>query len=635
MPRKRSDFNPGIYAFKGFASIDRSLGNPRGSGFYPSNREFGSTVQRSVIDQWNLESDWVKWRKGYEIYNRTAWSTLKIKNENYDPGLEETNSNTPFVDALLNATLYKNTPYEISNTFSGYEYPTMKADTNTHYVVKRTPENISLGTVTSVKNDSFTYTDNFNNGEIFVSVNPDATTGKLLRQMVGERITDGAYTDDNRTEATLKRILTSDTKPAIYTGRTLSDELKNFVELKQKATTVKISIPVADVNVTTNNGDFIPNQGVNNQVKNAEGSLDILANPELLTNKIIYVTNFFIDKPLSSMNSVTFKDDDFFFEVSINESETGQALVGLDQGVNELPPSMLDLTDLPTIFTTTNASYTIEGSYVFKKASYQKYFGSQYLTGEVVQGLVQDIAYSIIPFIVEKADIVNNQFIIESRPYFAEVKLYPALEAGTQLVFSDNSFAKTFTTNEKWTNLHTDVDPWMDEVFTTELSLRPSITYSCSCPNYSHTLLAMPQSTQDSNTRKTNRQQRYPLPTALSPDEFDMIGQNKVAGKAASWETDQHRLSFKLCKHVIASMFNDDVRVREPNQYPIGSDNRYSNAAERFNEKLVQEIINSANAYNLSYKRTGISISEIVFAMSNGLNLDSIETAYVVLDSTQ
>ena len=52
-------------------------------------------------------------------------------------------------------------------------------------------------------------------------------------------------------------------------------------------------------------------------------------------------------------------------------------------------------------------------------------------------------------------------------------------------------------------------------------------------------------------------------------------------------------------------------------------------------EKLVQEIINSANAYNLSYKRTGISISEIVFAMSKGLNLDSIETAYIVLDSTQ
>ena len=635
MPRKRSDFNPGVYAFKGFASIDRSLGNPRAAGFYPSNREFGSTVHRSVIDQWNLESDWVKWRKGYEIYNRTAWSTLKIKNVNYDPGLDATGSNTPFVDALLDATLYRNTPYQISNTFTGYEYPTMKADTNTHYVVKRTPENKSLGTVTSIKNNSLVYTDNYDNGEVFVSINPDTTTGRLLLQMVGERIADGSYTDNNRTEATLKKILTADTKPAIYTGRTLSDELKNFVNLDQKPTTVRITIPVADVNVTTNSGDFIPNQGVNNQVKNAEGSLDILSNPELLTNKIIYITDFFVDKPLSSMDSVTYKDDDYFFEVSIKENETSQPLVGLDQGVNELPPSMLDLTGLPTIFTTANASYTIEGSYVFKKASYQKYFGSQYLTGEVVQELVHDISYSIIPFIIEKADIVNNELIIESRPYFAQVKLYPSLESGTQLVFTENSFAKTYTTDDKWTDIHTDVNPWMDEVFTSGLPLRPSVTYSCSCPNYSHTLLAMPQMSQDGTTRKINRQLRYPLPTALSPDEFDMIGQNKVAGKSASWETDQHRLSFKLCKHVIASMFNDDLRVREPNQYPVGSDNRNSNALENFNEKLVQEIINSANAYNLSYQRTGISISEIVFAMSNGLNLDPIETAYVVLDSTQ
>lgn len=634
MPRKRSEFNPGVYAFKGFASINRSLGNPRASGFYPSDRGFGSSVTRSVIDQWNLESDWVKWRKGFEIFNRTAWTTLKVKNQSYDPGLAETSSNKPFIDASLSATLYKGKPYEISNTFTGYEYPTMKADTNTHYVVKRTPENISLGTVTSVKNDSFVYTEDYNNGEVCVIVTPDATTGRLLLQMVGERITDGSYTDNNRTEATLKKILTSDTKPAIYTGRTLSDELKNFTTFNQKATTVKITIPVADVNVTTNTGNFIPNQGVNNQTKSTEGALDILNNPDLLTGKVIYITNFFIDKPLSSMNSVAFGDDDYFFEISINESETNQALVGLDQGVNELPPSMLDLTDLPTIFTTSNASYTIEGSYIFKKASYQKYFGSQYLTGQVVEGLVQDISYSIIPFIVEKADIVNNELVIQSAPYFAEVKLYPNLEAGTQLVFTDNSFAKTFTTVDKWTDLHIDVDPWMDEVFTSGLALRPAVTYSCSCPNYSHTLLAMPQASQNSDTRRTNRQQRYPLPTALSPNEFDIIGQNKVAGKAAGWETDKHRLSFKLCKHVIASMFNDDIRVREPNQYPIGTE-RYSNAAEQFNEKLVQEIINSANAYNLSYQRTGISISEIVFAMSNGLNLDQIETAYVILNSTQ
>ena len=42
-----------------------------------------------------------------------------------------------------------------------------------------------------------------------------------------------------------------------------------------------------------------------------------------------------------------------------------------------------------------------------------------------------------------------------------------------------------------------------------------------------------------------------------------------------------------------------------------------------------------AEAYNTSYKRSGISVSEIVFALSQGLNLDPIETAYVVLNSTQ
>ena len=51
--------------------------------FYPSNREFGSSVHRSVIDKWNLESDWVKWRKVMR-YITALWSTLKIRNVNYD-----------------------------------------------------------------------------------------------------------------------------------------------------------------------------------------------------------------------------------------------------------------------------------------------------------------------------------------------------------------------------------------------------------------------------------------------------------------------------------------------------------------------------------------------------------------------
>ena len=173
----------------------------------------------------------------------------------------------------------------------------------------------------------------------------------------------------------------------------------------------------------------------------------------------------------------------------------------------------------------------------------------------------------------------------------------------------------------------------MDEVFSTGLALRPSPVYSCSCPNFSHSILAMPQASSDDGQRKTNRQNRYPLPTVMSPDEFGIIGQDQASGRISSWETEQHRLSFKQCKHTIASMFNNDIRVKEPNKYPITQEAKFSSSLEEFNEKLVQEIINASNAFTLSYERSGISISEIVFAMSNGLNLDSTETAYIVLDS--
>ena len=45
--------------------IDKGKG-VQGSGQYPSDRRFGSTVTRSVVQQWNTDSTWMMWRKGYE-----------------------------------------------------------------------------------------------------------------------------------------------------------------------------------------------------------------------------------------------------------------------------------------------------------------------------------------------------------------------------------------------------------------------------------------------------------------------------------------------------------------------------------------------------------------------------------------
>ena len=629
MPRKQNGFGSSeSFAFKGFGRLDKGKGTGA-AGYYPGNRQYGSIVQRTVIEKWNLDSDWVKWRKGFEMYNRAAWENLKVKDTSYDPGLPESATNKPFKDAIINSTLYKGKAYEIDNTYVGYEYPTANADTNTYYVVKKSPESKSLGTIVSIQNDPLTYPTNKANREIYVTINPDSVNRDLLPQMIGDRLADGPLTQNGKTDATLKRVLTSEGLPSIYKGKTLSKELEKIMRFTQSKTTVKVSIPVGDVNVTNNTGSFVPNQGINYKDKPEQASLDILNNPSLLDGKIIYVDKFFIEKQITSLTSSAYTDDDRFFEFSMQETETSQTLVGLDQGVNALPPAMLDLAGLPTVFSTNNASITINGSYIFRKSDYQKYFPGIYITGDFISPRVRDISYSILPFVVQKSDIVNGNFIFEAQPYFSEINLYPELTNGTTLVFSDNSFTKSYTTNTKWTNLDTDVNPWMDEVFTVGATLIPAEMYSCSCPNHSQSLLSMPQANQNQDTRKTNRQKRYPLPTAQGQDDYGIAGQSLAAGKVSSWESESHRLSFKLCKHSIATMFNEDIKVIEPNKYPT------LEAREGFEEKLAKEIQESYDNFDRSYRRTGISISEIVFALSKGLNLDPTKTAYIVFESKQ
>jgi len=629
MPRKQNGFNSSeSFAFKGFGRLDKGKGTGA-AGYYPGNRQYGSIVQRTVIEKWNLDSDWVKWRKGFEMYNRAAWEHLKVKNTSFNPGLPKSDTNKAFKDAIINSTLYKGKPYEIDNTYIGYEYPTANADTNTYYVVKKSPETKSLGTIIGIQNSPLVYPTNKSNGEIYVTINPDTVNRDLLPQMIGDRLADGPLTQNGKTEATLKRVLTSEGLPSLYKGKTLSKELEKLINLTQNKTTVKVSIPITDVIVSDNTGSFVPNQGINYKDKPEQSTVDVLSNPSLLDGKVIYVENFFIEKSIASLDSSAYTDDDRFFEFSMRETELNQTLVGLDQGVNALPPSMLDLAALPTIFSTTNASITIEGSYIFRKSDYQKFFPGIYITGDFISPKVQDISYSILPFVVQKADIVNGNFIFEAQPYFSEINLYSDLTNGTTLVFSDNSFTKSYTTDTKWTKLDTDVNPWMDEVFTVGATLIPADMYSCSCPNYSQSMLSMPQANQNEGTRKTNRQKRYPLPTAQGQDDYGIAGQSLAAGKVSSWESASHRLSFKLCKHTIATMFNEDIKVIEPNKYPT------LEARESFEEKLAKEIQNSYDNFDRSYKRTGISISEIVFALSLGLNLDPTKTAFMIFESKQ
>jgi hypothetical protein len=590
MPRKQNGFgNSKSFAFNG---VDKrtDVGKRKGAaGSYPSDRTFGSSVQRTVIEKYNLDSDWVKWRKGYEYYNQAAWYRLQDLDE----------FSGEYKDSQIQSKLYQGTPYETDVVFDGFKFATKNSDSNNHYVMKRTSvTSPDLGTVTAVYNDPWKYPEFKANKELRVQGNAGADSALLL-QMIGERITDG------ETEATLNYVLNNKEHPALYIGKTY-----------ENPTEVKVSIPTATL---------------------LAGSID---NAQDLVGKIVWIKNFFVEKPISSFLEFEFIDADYYFGVNSQDKVSGVELEVLDPSGEPLPPSLYDISTLPSLLTSADSSYTVSGTHIFQKELYQKYFGNQYLTADLVASEVAEASYSILPFTVLGVTERAGHVDLVSVPFTSELKLY-ARTPNMTLVFTDYSVTKLsideYDNNyyhvagapgdSPWMRLDADVDPWMDEVFTTGNPLTPATVYTCSCPNHSHSILRAPQATQADGTRKVNRQSRYPLPTVLGKSSFESVGLDQAAGLIESWESREHRMGFKMCKHSIAAMFIDKLKVKEPNSYPT------LEARLAFEEKLKKEVAEVAEEFGMSYKRGGITTLEIIFALAQGLNLDEVETAYVMLNS--
>ena len=591
MPRKQNGFgNTKSFAFKPTKSISKGK-SPGAAGLYPSDRRFGSSVNRTVIEKYNLDSDWTKWRKGYEYYNQAAWYRLQDVDD----------FSGEYKDSQIQSKLYQGTPYEVDVVFDGFKFATKSADSNNHYVMKRTTASpTDLGVITTVYNDPIKYPEYKANKEIRVQGTAGADS-RLLLQMIGERITDG------ETEATLNYVLNSNNHPALYVGKTF-----------QEPTEVIVSIDTSTI---------LLNQEI--------------TNPQELVGKIVWIKNFFVEKPINTFTEFDFIDATNYFGVRSVDKATSVELEVLDPKKEVLPPSLYDISTLPSVFTTSNASYTVSGLHIFQKDLYQRYFGQQYLTADVVATEVDTASYSILPFTILGVKAEGGILELTSVPFTSELKMYSPPDGNATLVFTDYSFTKTSIDeydgnyyhslgapgSSPWLLLDTDVDPWMDEVFTTGNSLKPATVYTCSCPNHSHAILRAPQSTQDNGTRKINRQRRYPLPTVLGKSDFESIGTNNAAGLMESWESREHRMSVKLCKHSIATMFIDKLKVKEPNSYPT------VDARIDFEEKLKKEIEEVADKFTYSYERGGITTLEIIFALAQGLNLDEVELAYVLLNS--
>ena len=583
MPRKQNGFgNPKSFAFKGNGKVD--VGKVKGAaGNYPSNRRYGSTVQRTIIERYDLNSNWVKWRKGFEYYNQAAWYRL----EELDPDTGE------YVDAIIKSVLFQGTDQEVEVQFDGYKFATKDADTNNHYVMKRRLDEetgYSFGTVQKVNADE-------KNDVVTVKINAGPNVEAVLN-MVGDRITDG------ETSATIDYILNKENLPGLMIGKTLPTD-------KAVAT---VRLPLDDV--------------INTPWMQERGG-DV----QELVNEIVYLPDFYQQQLVKNITvSGEVVDYPNYFTVEINQDTIGQNIVIFDYDDNDLlPPSLYDIKELPEeslIYEGPAADSRLSGTFVFQKALYQKYYGIKYLTGELALESREEFSYVILPFKVQSVLVQGDELLIQSIPFMAELKMYSDLTDGS-ILFAPDSFTKIKPdpSREDWKILDTDVNPYVDEVFTSGGNLVPDTIYACSCPNYAKAMLRAPQQTQDNGTRKINRQRRYPLPTAMSADDYANLGINEAAGLLESWATRADQRTFKMCKHSIAAMFIEHIKVLEPNDYPT-VESRIA-----FEEKLRKDIEEVAAEFAASYKRGGITALEVIFAMSQALGMDEVETAYVVLNA--
>jgi hypothetical protein len=553
----------------------------KAAGSYPSVRSFGTTVTRSVIEQYDLDSTWSRWRRGLEYYYQGAYLNF----------------------GETKALLYQGTDFEVPVTFTGNRFATKNADSRTHYAIHRSiDENKQLGFVSERYNDQYLYPEYYKNKEIWLKVIVDPESDQLLVRSVGERITDG------ETAANLSWVLTKEKKPAVYLGKSPPEGIS-----------IQMNIPLDEVRDT----DFIKNN--NDDLQS-------------LLGEAVYMPDFYQNRPISLFD--VFTDFDTNFTVELTEFIGGATLQILDTS-SGLPPTLGEINEFEQIYSTKKSTGGLNGVFVYEKERYQRFFGKQYLTADVVREQVSSLSYGILPWTIQSIQIDedNNLLSLTSVPFQMSLQMYTPSAPDRFVIFNDKGFTKqsididangnynhaALIPGEKpWQKINLDVDPWIDEIFTLQTALRFADLYTCSCPAYLHAVLRNPETTGDDGN-KLNRQQRLPMPTAKSAPSYDTAGILKTAGITQSWATAVYKKSYKLCKHTVASMFIDKIRVMEPNTFPSGE------TREKFEKKLAEDIAEVSQEFNVQLKRSEVTQIEIIYALAEALNLDDIEIGYVLL----
>ena len=139
-----------------------------------------------------------------------------------------------------------------------------------------------------------------------------------------------------------------------------------------------------------------------------------LTSYQSLIGKIVYVDNFYKEKNISSISSLNWTDSDYFFETEVSDTTTAQTVDILDPGTTELTTALYDIAELPKIVSSSNGTCILKGKFTFQKEDYQRFYGRQYLTAEVVQGEVSTASYTVMPFTILGVEETSTDIILLS-----------------------------------------------------------------------------------------------------------------------------------------------------------------------------------------------------------------------------
>ena len=640
MPRKQNGFgNPKSFAFKGNGKINVSK-IERVAGKYPSIRDFGSIITRTPKEAFNVNSTWMKWRKGYEYFVKQRWVIFDIPD--------------------IVAEIFPSFRDKLEVKFQAIRFPTSNSDDATYYVTKRIVERhepllMQIAKLSNINGVNYT-SEQAAYDEVWdiMEFNP---AQNVVLKLIGETITNEPHPDwliakkEKYTTSIIKNIYTIDSVniPSSWLTNGLLMPAVYYGNSKPKGTQI---------------------------ILRAEELFPYIDGPGTL--EAIPESKYFelVGKQISILNAKSYynvisdnyqfeeiDNDSFKSSVNFRGSRAGTPCDFIIYDAKSLEDDAGVIYRRDVVAFSNMANFGYEGEFIFDKKTYQRWFKIEF-NAYLMERLVELVAPLIptaltiksISRVSNPTGFPNENVIIECEPFTSQI-IYckrpfivtnvggPGFERNCYITatgvksytqqfneleevkipiydgsIEDGFFDTDIIVKEKKLNINT--NPVEDETYLIYDYLFLAERFACDCPSYSKSKITAPEALYEDNKIKANRQRRYPLPTAGSNKAKTLIDNtNDLAGIFNTWRTEQDRFKFQCCKHTISAYFSAGFNVIEPNEIPFYKD------IETIGRNITQELDDTISS--TSIKRAELSARGFVWSIVQLL----VQTTAVIIST--